>query len=311
MGRVAGRDAPAPHRALSDSRARLRKRAKNVEYGAISRFELVMSQPIKRRWAPSPLLAASAVVHAGAAAAVIMRPRVWPWALGAVVLNHGVLAAAGLWPRSHWLGPNLTRLPAASAARGEVAITIDDGPDPQVTPQVLSLLDEFDVRASFFCVGARVERYPDLARDIARRGHAIENHTQRHRHNFSLLGPRGMETEIASAQQSITRIIGDSPRFFRAPAGLRNPFLDPVLCRLQLRLASWTRRGFDTVNGDAEDVHRRLIKSLRGGDILLLHDGNSARGRAGAPVITEVLPRLLETLQARRLQPVTLRAALP
>ncbi len=254
------------------------------------------------RWVPSPLLTASAAIHIGAGAAVLARPPLWPLALGAVVLNHAVLTAAGLWPRSRWLGPNWTRLPARCADRGEVAITIDDGPDPQVTPQVLSLLDAHGARASFFCVGERVLRHPDLAREIVRRGHAIENHTQRHRHTFSLLGPKGMESEIAQAQESIHRVVGESPRFFRAPAGLRNPFLDPVLCRLQLHLASWTRRGFDTVNGNADDVYRRLSSPLRGGDILLLHDGNAARGPGGSPIIAEVLPRLLDALQSRQLR---------
>jgi peptidoglycan-N-acetylglucosamine deacetylase len=269
-----------------------------------------MSEEAKLRWAPPPLLYASAALHAGAGVATLMRPQLWPWTLGAVALNHAVLTAAGLWPRSHWLGPNWTRLPARSVERGEVALTIDDGPDPQVTPRVLSLLAGQGVHASFFCVGERVERYPELAQEIVRGGHTIENHSQRHRHAFSLLGPKGMEAEIGRAQESITRIVGESPRFFRAPAGLRNPFLDPVLCRLGLRLASWTRRGFDTVNGSADDVYRRLSRSLQGGDILLLHDGNAARGPAGTPVILEVLPRLLDTLRSRRLQPITLRAAL-
>jgi peptidoglycan/xylan/chitin deacetylase (PgdA/CDA1 family) len=268
-------------------------------------------EPKLARWAPSPLLRASAALHAGAGLATLVRPRIWPWTLGAVAFNHVVLAAAGLFPRSAWLGPNWTRLPAASIERGEVAITIDDGPDPEVTPQVLSLLRSYGVRASFFCVGAQVERYPDLAREIARGGHAIENHTQRHRHTFSLLGPKGIEREITEAQESIARITGERPCFFRAPAGLRNPFLEPVLCRLQMHLATWTRRGFDTVNGNAEDVYRRLIRSLRGGDILLLHDGNAARGRGGTPMIMEVLPRLLDTMRGRQLHPITLRAALP
>jgi peptidoglycan/xylan/chitin deacetylase (PgdA/CDA1 family) len=118
-----------------------------------------------------------------------------------------------------------------------------------------------------------------------------------------------MEQEIVEAQRSIARVTGDGPRFFRAPAGLRNPFLDPVLCRLQLQLATWTRRGFDTVNRDSDRVYRRLTRSLAAGDILLLHDGHAARGRLGTPVIVEVLPRLLETLRSRELQPVTLRAA--
>jgi peptidoglycan/xylan/chitin deacetylase (PgdA/CDA1 family) len=275
-----------------------------------------MSREVTQRWAGTPLLYGSAAVHVAAAAVTLARPRLWPWTLGVVVLDHLLITAAGLWPRSDWLGPNWTRLPAQSAARGDVAITIDDGPDPEVTPRVLEVLATFEARASFFCVGERVSRYPDLAREIVRRGHSVENHSQRHRHSFSLLGPRRMAAEIVDAQESIARVTGRSPRFFRAPAGLRNPFLEPILERLKLQLASWTRRGFDTVNADPEDVYRRLSRSLAGGDILLLHDGHAARARAGSPaagtpVILEVLPRLLETLNRRRLRPVTLPAALP
>jgi peptidoglycan-N-acetylglucosamine deacetylase len=263
----------------------------------------------RRRWTPSPFLYASAALHLAAAAAVLARPGVWPWSLALIVANHLLITAAGLWPRSGWLGPNLTRLPAAAARRGEIAITIDDGPDPEVTPRVLDLLARHGAQATFFCVGERLLRHPELARDIVRRGHEIENHTQRHRHNFSLLGPRGMRAEIAGAQESIARVTGVRPRFFRAPAGLRNPFLEPVLCGLELRLASWTRRGFDTVNGNPEDVYRRLCRSLRAGDILLLHDGHSAQAPDGAPVILEVLPRILDSLRTRQMRPVTLRAA--
>jgi peptidoglycan/xylan/chitin deacetylase (PgdA/CDA1 family) len=265
---------------------------------------------VSRRWSPPPLLYVSAAVHLGAAAAALARPRMWPWALGAVALNHVALAAAGLWPRSQLLGPNWIRLPAHNGVAAGVAITIDDGPDPAVTPQVLSQLAAHRAHATFFCVGERVERYADLAREIASRGHAIENHSQRHRHNFSLLGPGGMSAEISRAQDSILRVTGSRPRFFRAPAGLRNPFLDPVLTRLQLRLASWTRRGFDTVSTNADVVYRRLADSLQDGDILLLHDGNAARSRGGKPVILEVLPRLLDVLASKQLRPVTLRSAL-
>ena len=263
------------------------------------------------RWRPPPLLVASAAVHLGAAAALIARPRAWPWALGALLANHVVLAAAGLWPRSHLLGANWTRLPERSGLTSEVAITIDDGPDPTVTPRVLELLEDHGVCATFFCIGERVLRYPDLAQEIVRRGHAIENHSQRHRHNFSLLGPSGMNSEVSQAQESIFRVTGSSPKFFRAPAGLRNPFLGPVLARLQLQLASWTRRGFDTVSADADAVLRRLADPLQAGDILLLHDGNAARTRRGEAVILVALPRLLDALIARGLKPVTLRSALP
>jgi peptidoglycan/xylan/chitin deacetylase (PgdA/CDA1 family) len=106
-------------------------------------------------------------------------------------------------------------------------------------------------------------------------------------------------------------VTGSWPQFFRAPAGLRNPFLDPVLVRLKLHLASWTRRGFDTVSADADAVFSRLANPLQADDILLLHDGHAARTRRGQAVILEVLPRLLDVLKARGLKSITLRSALP
>ena len=268
------------------------------------------SPPRPRPWRPSPLVSLSLGLHAGAVAALIARPTAWPWVLGALIADHAALTTASLVPRSRLLGPNWTRLPATAAARHEVAITIDDGPDPQVTPRVLALLEERRVYATFFCIGERVRAHAELAREITRRGHAIENHSHRHAHYFSLLGPRGLTMDIERAQDTIGIVTGQRPAFFRAPAGLRNPFLDPVLSRLGLHLASWTRRGFDTVNASAQAVLGKLTGGLRGGEILLLHDGNAARSATGSPIVLEVLPRLLDALAAASLTPVTLRAAL-
>jgi peptidoglycan/xylan/chitin deacetylase (PgdA/CDA1 family) len=262
------------------------------------------------RWHPTPLLKASAALHVGAAALALARPELWPWALGAVVVNHVHLTATGLWPRSSALGPNWTRLPEAARRRGEVALSLDDGPEPAVTPKVLALLDEYAVKATFFCVGRLVEERAELACEIVRRGHAIENHSYRHLNYFSLLGPRALSSEIERAQDVIGSVTGERPRFFRAPAGLRSPLLDPVLTRLNLLLASWTRRGFDSVNSDPDSVFQRLATGLAAGDILLLHDGHAARTRAGTPVILEVLPRLLTAIVESRLTPIRLRAAL-
>lgn len=265
--------------------------------------------PVKR-WQPTPLLWASLALHAAALIALLARPAVWPWAIGALVVNHTVLSLAGLLPRCPWLGSNWTRLPAAAAARGEIALTIDDGPDPVVTPAVLDLLERYGARATFFCIGTQAARYPDLCRDIVRRGHAIENHSQTHGYGFALQGPRGFVRELQTAQQTLTDVTGEPPLFFRAPAGLRNPCLDPVLQRLGLQLVSWSRRAYDTRNGDARAVLRILTRSLRAGDILLLHDRHAALTAQGTPVILDVLPPLLHAIAAARLQCVTLRAAL-
>jgi peptidoglycan/xylan/chitin deacetylase (PgdA/CDA1 family) len=262
------------------------------------------------RWKPTAAIQVSFALHAAALVAVIARPHLWPWILGAIVADHLVLTAAGLWPRSKLLGPNWTHLPAAAATSGCVAITIDDGPDPTVTPQVLDLLDQHSAKATFFCIGELVERHSGLAREIVSRGHAMENHSQHHLHRFSVLGPSSINAEIARAQDTIEAITGQRPRFFRAPAGLRSPFLEPVLARLGLQLASWTRRGFDTVNPDPAVVFKRLTAGLRSGDILLLHDGHAARTPSGSPVILEVLPRVLQAVSVARLTPVTLRSVL-
>lgn len=264
-----------------------------------------------RPWSPPVAIRASAALHAAAAGAALWRPELWPWALGGIAANHVLLTAAGLWPRSRALGPNLIRLPAAAEARREVAITIDDGPDPEVTPRVLELLDQRGAKATFFCIGRKALQQRELCAEIAARGHAVENHSYHHRHTFSLSGLRGFERELRLAQDALAGITGVRPRFFRAPAGLRNPMLDPVLDRLDLSLASWTRRGFDTRRNRPERVLASLTRGLRAGDILLLHDGNAARTAGGVPVILEVLPRLLDVLEARRLYPVTLRDACP
>lgn len=266
-----------------------------------------MSKP---RWQPSLLIRATLLLHGTALIALLAIPAQWRWVLAAVIANHVVLTLTGLWPRSHGLGPNWTKLPAAAAARNEIALTIDDGPDPEVTPRVLDLLERYGVHATFFCIGEVALRYPDLCRDIVHRGHAIENHSQHHRYYFSLQGIAGLTREIQAAQTTLTDITGQAPQFFRAPAGLRNPFLDPVLTRLGLRLASWSVRAFDTRVGDPATVTRKLVQGLHAGAIILLHDAHAARTPAGEPVILAVLPAILDAAVAANLRFVTLRHTL-
>jgi len=265
---------------------------------------------IFHQWQLAPLLRLSLAWHGLAAVITLLRPHWWPWTLAAVIADHLLLTALGLWPRSRALGSNWTRLPARAAARGEVAITIDDGPDPEITPQVLAILAAHGARATFFCIGERVDQFPQIVRECLSQGHTVENHSYHHAYYFSLLGLQALYAEVTHSQQHIERVGGVAPRFFRAPAGLRSPLLEPVLQRLGLQLASWTRRGFDTVNADAPVVLARLIRHLRAGDILLLHDGHAARTSAGTAVVVEVLPPLLTAIAQRGLRTVTLREAL-
>ena len=266
---------------------------------------------MSRPWHPSPLLHASTVTHAGALLSLAVAPHAWPIALAAVAVNHGLLVWGGLWPRSTLIGPNLLRLPAAAADRSEIALTFDDGPNPDVTPQVLDLLDSANAKASFFCIGECVRRHPALVREIVARGHTVENHTQHHPNHFSVLGPRAIEREIVEAQHTIADITGRAPRFFRAVAGLRNVFLEPVLARHDLTLATWSHRAFDTRYNDVDAALMRLARQRSAGDILLLHDGHPAITPNGNPLVLELLPILLSQLHAAGLQPVSLAQAIP
>jgi peptidoglycan/xylan/chitin deacetylase (PgdA/CDA1 family) len=175
---------------------------------------------------------------------------------------------------------------------------------------VLDLLDERGVRATFFCIANEARRHPDVCREIVRRGHAIENHSCSHFATFAFLGVGGIRKELASAQATLGELAGKPPRYFRPPAGIRNPMLDPVLHEMGLDLVSWTRRGYDTQRIDPAGVATRLLRDLAAGDILLLHDGHAARTRRGVPVVLEALPRVLDAAEARQLRPVTLRQAI-
>ncbi len=253
---------------------------------------------------PPALLAGSIGLHAAGLATLAASPGRWLTVAGVLMANHVLLAAASLSPRGRWMGPNLVRLPEEAARRGEISLTFDDGPDPDVTPGVLGLLDQAGARATFFCIGRRAALHRDLTAEIARRGHRVENHSDTHPHLFACYPWWALRREVERAQEAIAETAGRRPRLFRAPAGMRNPFLDGVLHRSGLRLASWTRRGFDAVGNDSAAITRRLLRGLAAGDVLLLHDGSTLRERGGNPQVLEVLPRVLEALAAQGLKSV-------
>jgi peptidoglycan-N-acetylglucosamine deacetylase len=259
----------------------------------------------KHRWQPSTAIWASTALHGAALASCILAPASWPMAVGAVAANHAGLTAAGLWPKSRLLGPNIRRLNNTAIANKRIALTFDDGPNPQITPWLLDILDRYNTKATFFCIGQSVKNHEALARQIIARGHAIENHSQHHAHSFSTFGLKRLKIEIESAQKTISDTVGILPTLFRAPAGLRSPLLEPVLAPMGLRLVSWTHRGFDTVETNSDKVFTRLTKNLQAGDILLLHDGNPGyaggrrRAEPGQSHVEALLERLLTTFSER------------
>jgi len=258
------------------------------------------------RWFPTVFLKLSFGLHLLGLAALVAVPQRWALIVGVVVVNHLLIGAAGMLPRSRLLGPNVRRLPHRFAARGEIALTLDDGPDPDVTPAVLEILDQRGVKATFFCIGRRAEAHPDLLAEIVRRGHRVENHSYRHSNAFALTGPSAMAREIDRAQEVLAHLSGAEPVFFRAPAGIRCFWLQGVLAPRGLHLASWTRRGYDTVTRDPVRIVRRLTRNLAAGDVILLHDISRPRDSTGRPVVLKALPMLLDEIDARNLRVIAL-----
>ena len=242
-----------------------------------------MGTPLRRT------LLAWNVVAPLAAGAAISQGHAWP-ALACLASAHWPWLYATLLPRCSWWGPQ-TR--AVTADR--VWITIDDGPDPEDTPRLLDLLDAAGARATFFVIGEKARRHPELLRLIAERGHGLGNHTETHPSAwFWAALPRQVEREVALCQAAIMDAGLPAPRWFRAPAGLRNHALHPVLARQGLRLAGWSARGFDGVASDAETVLRRLLPGVRPGAVILMHEGRAARdgGRLAPRVLAGVLAEI-------------------
>ncbi|MCW1925961.1 polysaccharide deacetylase family protein [Luteolibacter arcticus] len=192
------------------------------------------------------------------------------WRGGVAVM----LAAAAFWccgtflPNARIFGPIARRVHGK-----DVLITIDDGPDPEDTPALLDLLDRHGRKAVFFVIGEKVRRFPELAREIVRRGHELGNHTMTHPVGFFWgYGPTRTRREIEGCQRAIEEVTGVKVRFFRAPAGHRNWFTHPVLKELGLELVGWRKRAFDTVRSDVGGIVRDLTGGVKEGDILLLHE---------------------------------------
>jgi peptidoglycan/xylan/chitin deacetylase (PgdA/CDA1 family) len=262
-----------------------------------------------RRWVPAPLLRLSAVFHCAGAVMLLLYPAHWLSIVLTLLANHGLMGLVGMWPRSRLIDANLVRLPPAAAQRGEVSLTFDDGPNPEVTPRVLELLDGYGAKASFFFAATQAAAHPELVQEVVRRGHSVENHSYSHSYAFAAYGWGRLRRDIERSQALIAGVSGRLPEFFRAPMGLRSPMLDPLLAQAGLRYVSWTRRGYDTVSGNAARVLERLTRGLRAGDVLLLHDGTVARTPQGEPVVLAVLPPLLQRLADQGLKSVTLPAA--
>lgn len=165
-------------------------------------------------------------------------------------------------------------LPIVSRGRsdkGGVALTFDDGPDPQSTPRLLAMLSKYNAPATFYVTGRRAEQFPDLIREIVARGHTVGNHTYSHDNFIMCKTEETLREEIKKTQDVLQRL-GLFPYTFRPPVGVTSPKLNKVLISLNMYVVNFSRRAGDRGNRQVTHLAQKIIKKLRPGDIIMLHD---------------------------------------
>lgn len=177
--------------------------------------------------------------------------------------------------------------------RREVWLTIDDGPDPDDTPRILELLKVHGAKATFFVIGRNAESHPALVRAICDAGHEIGYHTHTHPvGSFWCASPQRLARELDQGLAVLNKL-GVTVRRFRSPVGIKNLWLAPALSKRRLESVGWSARGLELTGGDANTVAARVLRRLRPGSILLLHEGPPLP----APLRVNAIRRTLERLQ--------------
>ncbi len=178
-----------------------------------------------------------------------------------------------------------------------VAITFDDGPDPEFTPQVLDLLKKYSAKATFFCIGEKIEAHSSILERIIAEGHTIGNPTFTHSRSFGFFGVEEVKNELQKAKETVQRLSGRTMDLYRPAFGVTNPSIEKVVEELQLKSIGWNVRSLDTTPRSENMVYNRIVSKVAKGDIILLHDTSSKS--------VAVLERLLVFLNDEKLQSVT------
>lgn len=179
---------------------------------------------------------------------------------------------------SYHIGSNfyirvITRGPKGHTGRaGAIALTFDDGPMQQYTPQILDILKEKAAPATFFCIGKNIPGREDLLKRIHEEGHLIGNHSYSHHFWFDLFSTRHMQADLRQMGAAVQQVAGVTPRLFRPPYGVTNPNLAKAIRREGYTPVGWNVRSLDTVIGDPVKLRKRIEKALTPGAIVLLHD---------------------------------------
>ncbi|MBL9021129.1 MAG: polysaccharide deacetylase family protein [Myxococcales bacterium] len=227
---------------------------------------------------------------------------VTPWVLLGAAL--AVLVVVNLGVGFLNLGVFVDVLSRGPRDRRAVALTFDDGPHPVHTREVLRVLREHRAKATFFVIGHKVDRHPEVVEEILADGHEVGLHSHAHDHYLNLRHEPKIVEDIERNQAALERLAGRKPTLFRPPVGLTSPRITVAVRKLGLRVVGWSARAFDGAGRpEPEVVLSRLTPDLKPGAIVLLHD--AAERTDERPTSLDALPGLLRTLEERGLEPVT------
>ncbi|HEX2100826.1 MAG TPA: polysaccharide deacetylase family protein [Candidatus Synoicihabitans sp.] len=194
-------------------------------------------------------------------------------------------------PQAGGLGPVYSRF---ETREREVWLTIDDGPDPVDTPQLLEVLARHGARATFFTIGKLVEAHPELMRAILADGHEVAHHTHTHPlPTFWAAGPGRTDRELDRSVENFAAF-GVAPRWFLAPAGIKALWLHPALAQRGLACVAWSGRGLERWADRPEPVVARLLKGVRPGAVLLVHQGRRVPAAVRVAAIDQLLAQLAQ-----------------
>jgi peptidoglycan/xylan/chitin deacetylase (PgdA/CDA1 family) len=172
-------------------------------------------------------------------------------------------------PTGQWFGKAFHGLPRGSK---QIALTFDDGPNDPHTLNLLDILAKHNVRATFFLIGRYVRQQPDIAREIAKQGHVIGNHTFTHPF-LTFNSAASIRNEIQQCRSAISDAVGERSNLFRPPWGARRPAVFRIVRQLGLKPVMWSITGYDWDAPTADYIERKVTAKVRGGDVVLLHDG--------------------------------------
>ncbi|MCD5390826.1 polysaccharide deacetylase family protein [candidate division NPL-UPA2 bacterium] len=187
----------------------------------------------------------------------------------------------------------------------QVALTFDDGPNEPYTSQILDILDEYAVKATFFMVGRNVENFPETARKVKEAGHVIGNHTYSHRGPILNTPPR-VANEISKAEDVIQKVTSISPYLFRPPYGAVGPRVLRQVERLGYVVSQWSVNAGDWRGASPQKIKKRVLSQIEDGAIVLMHDGRNLSAGHDRSSTVAALPEIILSLQDRGYKLVTL-----